>query len=215
MFEIRKLTLESEETVLNLVNKYYSEDVFKKWLGIQGDDIDLYNINRIKMHLTQNWCVGAFEKKTNNLVGVTMNIVKEKGKPLFPQLHDLSNSKTALSKHLKEFIDFFDDLAAGSFDLLQTDKLFFTGMATVHEMHRKKGIFNILREKSEFFARTAGCKYIVSTPTNEYLCKSFSKHGYQVLRETNYFDYYTRKNAKIFGNVVNSYVKAQFVYKKV
>ena len=88
-------------------------------------------------------------------------------------------------------------------------------MVTIHKMHRRKGIGHKLREASETLAKTAGCKYIVYTPTNDYLCKSFSKHGYKVLREINYKDYYSRKHVKIFENGTNPYVKAQLVYKKV
>ena len=208
MFEINKLTFKVLPDISDLIINHYSQDFYKKLFGLQGDDIDIYNINRIKMHLNQNWSIGVYEKGINNLVGVSMNRVQEKEK-------SFSIEKLSLPYELEQVLEFFEDLEADMFDLLQVDNVFYAGMVTVHNMHRRKGIFHKLREASETLAKTAGCKYIVYTPTNEYLCESFSKHGYQVLREINYLDYYSRKHVKIFKKVASPYIKAQLVYKKV
>ena len=108
-----------------------------------------------------------------------------------------------------------DCLESNVLDLLQVDKVFYSGMAAVHKMHRRKGITSNLRKASEALAKTAGCNYIVSVPTNEYLCRFFSKNGYKILREVNYLDYYSKKQVKIFQKVTSPYIKAQLVYKKI
>ena len=212
MIQIKRLSTKVLPDVLDLVVKHYSRDLFKNLFGLQGDDIDLFNTSRVKMYLNQNWSVGAFDKETNNLVGVTLNEVQEKRKPL---ILPNSNEEIVLSNELKQVIDFMDCLESNVLDLLQVDKVFYSGMAAVHKMHRRKGITSNLRKASEALAKTAGCNYIVSVPTNEYLCRFCSRNGYKILREVNYLDYYSKKQVKIFQKVTSPYNKAQLVYKKI
>ena len=212
MIEIKTLTFQDLTDVLDLIVKHYSQDLFDNFFQLKGNEIDQFNINRVKMHLKQSWSVGAFDKETNKIIAVSLNRVQEKGKPLVPLI---LNKQMVLSNELEQIKEFFDDLTVNSFDLLQTDKLFFAGMVTVHEMYRRNGIVNKLRIATESLARTAGCNYIVSTPTNEYLCRSALQYDYKVLKEITYLDYYSRNHAKIFENVSSPYIKAQLIYKKV
>ena len=212
MIRIKRLSTKFLPDVLDLVVKYYSRDFFKNVFGLQGDDIDLFNTSRVKMYLNQNWSVGAFDKETNDLVGVCMNMVQGKGESL---LTHNSNEEIVLSNELKQVNEFMACLEANLFDLLQVDKVFYLGTAAVHKMHRRKGITRNLGKASETLARTAGCNCIVSVPTNEYLCQLLSKYGYKILKEINYLDYYSKKQVKIFENVTSPYIKAQLVYKKI
>ena len=212
MIQIKRLSTKVLPDVLDLVVKHYSRDLFKNLFGLQGDDIDLFNTSRVKMYLNQNWSVGAFDKETNDLVGVCMNMVYKKGESL---LTHSSNEEIVLSNELKQVNEFMACLESNVFDLLQVDKVFYLGTAVVHKMYRRKGIISNLRNASEALARTAGCNCIVSVPTNEYLCRFFSKDGYKILREMNYLDFYSKKQVKIFKNVISPYIRAQLVCKDI
>ena len=121
MIEIKTFTFQDLTDVLDLNVKHYSQDLFDNFFQLKGNEIDQFNINRVKMHLKQSWSVGAFDKETNKIIAVSLNRVQEKGKPLVPLI---LNKQMVLSNELEQIKEFFDDLTVNSFDLLQTDKLF-------------------------------------------------------------------------------------------
>lgn len=214
-FQSKKLSHEHEAEVFDLITEHYSKDFYFNWLGLKGQDIDHYNIIRAKMKLKQDWSVGIFNKETNKLVAVSLNVVQRKGETLDPEVQDFAYEETYLSDELQEIVELFAELEANIFDLLQVDQIFYAGMETVHPNFRKRGISYKLYQESESFARESGCKYIVASPTNEYICKSFLKKNYRVLKEINYTDFYLKTKAKVFSKVTYPYVKTQLVYKNI
>lgn len=212
-FEIRMVTEKDETEVLDLILNHFSRDFYRNWLGLEGEEVDLYNIMRAKKKLIQNWSLGAFEKSTNKLIGVELVEVQERGKTFHPQVKDFPHDDLQLSKNLEGVVKFFEELEEGVFDLLNANKLFVGGMGTVHKSYRHQGVLHKLTDKAEELMAISGSDCGIGTPTNEYLCRMHSHDGYHILREINYFDYFQRTGLNIFAHAKYPYVKAQLVYK--
>ena len=213
--EIRRLVFEDENEVLDLIRDHFSRDLYSNWLGLEGEDVDFYHSAVTKLKLTQSWSIGVFEKSTKKLIAISVNGIQRSGNVLDTHTDFFSRTEVRCSKHLEHVLTFYKNLESGVFDLLSTDKIFCSGLVAVHKKYRRKGISHVLREKSEFLARAAGCNHIVTVAVKEELCSSFIKQGYKVARELNYVDYYERTNATIFENLRHPYVKAQILYKNI
>jgi len=207
-FEIKRLNNEEDvQEIIEFIAKHYSfeEDLFGK---IQG--YDLYRDERVRQKLKQGWSFSVQEKSSKLLVAVMLCVVESKEEQ---STKDIQNERLRISttSELQAIENFFEKLEANFFELLSAERVFFPGMLTVHHQYRNRGLASFLFEISRRFAAEAGCRYVITTPTNDYLCSTLSKRGWKVLREINFKNYNLENEPRVFSKIAFPYTKAQLV----
>lgn len=212
-FEVRRLTLEDKEEVLNLIVEHYSKDYYPNWIGLKSEELDIRSINRVNQKLKQKYSIGIFDKSANKLVGVSLNEVQER--------KNLLNSKKRITKNpseseeIRQITKFFQDLEDDIYDQLQVDRIFYTGMGTIHKDYRNRGLISIYEDEMKRMLLSSGCKYLVTTSTNEFMYQKLLKSGCTLVREVKYLDYFKKTGFKIFENTKYPYIRAAIFYKHI
>ena len=207
-FEVRRLIPKDENAVMELITHHFSRDHERELFGMQEDE-DEHHIMRAKMKLKQNYSIGVFEKSTNKLLAVTLCTVQRRNDPF---VDDSVNKIEKKSTKHRQIVKFFEELEAGAFDMLKTDKYFFPGMTTVHKDYRKLGLATLTEPECWKMAIELGCRYGVITPTTDFLCEHAKKNGAQILRELKYADYNAAHGINLFVTTAYPNSKAQLVY---
>ena len=211
-FEGKRVSIEDAEQIIELVTAYFSEennrDFQSKW-----KDYNQFNAARVRLKLRQNWSFGIFEKTSKKLVAVMLCCVQESQLELTES--EIEHEGLYLSTELRDLQEFFAKLEANVFEILNTEKLFYTGMVTVHSEYRKRGIASFLFETSQKLAAEAKCDYVVATPTNDFLSSSLARRGWIVLREFNLEEYDRQNGTHLFLNPAYHRTKACLICKKI
>ena len=211
-FEAKKVSIEDADDIIELINKYYSEennrDFQRKW-----KDFNQFNAIRVRLKLQQNWSFGVFEKSSKKLAAVMLCCVQES--QLESTKSEIEHEGLHLSTELQNLGQFYAKLEANVYEILNTEKLFYTGMVTVHSKYRKRGIASFLFETSQKLAAEAKCDYVVATPTNDFLSSSLARRGWTILREFKFKDYDCQNGTHLFPNPAYPRTKACFACKKV
>ena len=214
-FQVRKLTSKDEKEVLELVVHHYSRDLYLNKYGLHGEDIDEICRIRAKLKLKHNWSLGVFERSTKKLVAVSLNVVKTGS--LETKSDALQQKKSVLPPQIEVIQRCLLKFEAGVFEELKADKIFYYGMGTVHKNYRRLGMQKLLRLKNEILAHEAGCQYMITSLSSNFLITSRSSNmGYFVLRELFYPDYVDPvTNLKPFTNMNPTYQRLQMVCKVI
>ena len=132
-FEAKRVSIEDADDIIVLINKYDSEennrDFQRKW-----KDFNQYNAIRVRLKLQQNWSFGIFEKCSKNLAAVMLCCVQESRLESTKSEFELEGLH--LSTELQDLGQFYAKLEANVNEILNTGKLFYTGMVTVHSKYR-------------------------------------------------------------------------------
>ena len=119
VFEEKRVSIEDADEIIELINKYYSEennrDFQRKW-----KDSSQFDAVRVQLKLRQNWSFGVFKKSSKKLVAVMLCCVQESN--LEPTQSEIEKEELHLSTELQDLQEFFAKLEANVFEILNTKK---------------------------------------------------------------------------------------------
>ena len=184
---VKRLNPDNEKEVCDLLLKFYTiEKTYLKFIkDINQDEVIILNNLRVKQRLQQPYSIGVFTKVSNKLVAISMGYVKK-----ISSSSDKNKDEKQFSEPMKLNFRFLQMLERDIFDQLKVDKVFEMGMGVTHDDYKNQGLMGLTTKLCHHLSKQSGCKYIITKPTTEYVCKHIEKQTPESIINQIYFKDY-------------------------
>ncbi|XP_078491837.1 uncharacterized protein LOC144747592 [Ciona intestinalis] len=198
ILEIRRIGVECSKEVQKLIASSYAPRAeLTKAANVPLAQAVAVQTERARHLLQQNASIGVFEKQSETLVAVSLNLIRfrsemskiYKDEPFeneFKWRHQLIKTQT--------------DLEGNILEELGAEKICSTHMLTVHTSYTHMGIGTSLIKRMVDLAADLGCDYAIAHVTSKYAMEILNKSGWCLLRSIDLMQYKNDNGTIYFVN---------------